>query len=225
MCGTMRFFFDYTTDDRSLRDYRGEEFRSPDDALDFAEAIAQAMKSNLSGDWMDWSVEVRGAEGTKYFSLPVMPVGQTATIAIESHPEARNPSSLLIIDDEPIHSAVISHIAGRVGFTATKVHSYDAACEALGAGRFDCITLDLGLGEHVGVDVLRYLSSIRCSAQIIVISHSGKDVCDDVVELGRALELDVCKSVLKPIDLETLRETLVHIRARSSPQSPSSSLS
>jgi two-component system, chemotaxis family, chemotaxis protein CheY len=221
----MRFFFDYTTDGRSLRDYRGEEFRSPDDALDFAEAIAQAMKSNLTSDWTDWSVEVRSAEGTKYFSLPVMPVGHTATDTIAKTPlEARSPSSLLIIDDEPIHSAVIGRIAGRVGFTVTKVHGYDAACEALGAGRFDCITLDLGLGEHVGVDVLRYLSSIRCGAQIIVISQSEKDVCDDVVELGRALELDVCKSVLKPIDLEMLRETLVHILARSSPRTPSSSL-
>jgi CheY-like chemotaxis protein len=218
----MRFFFDYTTDDRSLRDYRGEEFLSPDDALDFAEATVQTMKSNLTGDWIGWSVEVRSAEGTKYFSLPVMPVRQTTTKAIaKPDRSAKNPSSLLIIEDEPIHSAVISSIAGRVGFTATKAHSYDAACQALGAGRFDCITLDLGLGEHIGVDMLRYLSSIHCSAQIIVISHSEKDVCDDVVELGRALDLNVCQSVLKPIDLETLRETLVHIQAQSLPRTPS----
>jgi DNA-binding response OmpR family regulator len=127
----------------------------------------------------------------------------------------------LIIEDEPIHCAVISRIAGRVGFTATKAFSYDAACKALGAKRFDCITLDLGLGEHIGIDVLRYLSTIRCRAQIIVISHSDKDFCKDVVELGKALDLNVYDAVLKPIDLEALREMLIQTRALSLPQTSS----
>jgi len=215
----MRFFFDYTSLDRSLLDYRGDEFLSPDDAFDFAEATAQTMKNDLNGDWIGWSVEVRSAEGIKYFTLPVVPIRLATTDAIaKSDRPAEKPSSLLIIEDEPIHCAVISRIAGRVGFIATKAPSYDAACKALGATRFDCITLDLGLGEHVGIDVLRYLSTIRCKAQILVISHSDKDVCSDVVELGKALDLNVYDAVMKPIDLESLRETLVHIRALSLPQ-------
>jgi response regulator of citrate/malate metabolism len=88
----------------------------------------------------------------------------------------------------------------------------------LEAGQFDCITLDLGLGEHVGVDVLWYLSTIQCKAEIIVISQSDKNVCDDMVELGRALDLNVYDPVLKPIDLEALRETLLHIQAQSLPR-------
>jgi len=216
----MRFFFDYTSQDRSLLDYRGDEFLSPDDALDFAEATAQTMKGDLNGDWIGWSVEVRSAEGIKYFTLPVVPVRLATTDATaKSDRPAGKPSSLLIIEDEPIHCAVIGRIAARVGFTATKANSYDAACKALGATGFDCITLDLGLGEHVGIDVLRYLSTIRCRAQILVISHSDKDVCNDVVELGKALDLNVYDAVMKPIDLESLRETLVHIRAQSLPQS------
>jgi CheY-like chemotaxis protein len=218
----MRYFFDYTSQDRSLLDYRGDEFLSPEDAFDFAEATAQTMKSDLNGGWMGWSVEVRSAEGIKYFTLPVVPVRQaTADTIAKSDRPAGKPSSLLIIEDEPIHCAVISRIAGRVGFTATKAHSYNAACKASGAKRFDCITLDLGLGEHVGIDVLRYLSTIRCRAQIIVISHSDKVVCNDVVELGKALDLNVYDAVLKPIDLESLRETLVQIRALSLPQTSS----
>jgi len=70
----MRFFFDYTTKDQSLRDYQGDEFLSSRDAFDFAETTAQNLKNNLNGDWIGWSVEVRDAEGTKYYSLPVMPV-------------------------------------------------------------------------------------------------------------------------------------------------------
>jgi|SRR5579864_78834 len=215
----MRFFFDYTSNDRSLRDYRGDEFQSLNDAFDFAEATAQTMKSNLSGDWIGWSVEVRSAEGITYFSLPVTPVRLAATKAsAKSDRTAGKPSSLLIVEDEPIHCAVISRVARRVGFTTTEAHSCDAACKALAERRFDCITLDLGLDEHVGIDVLRYLSAIGCGAQIIVISHSEQEVCDDTVELGRALDLKVFRSVIKPIDLETLREALLHIRALSLPQ-------
>ena len=219
----MRFFFDYTAKDQSLRDYHGDEFLNAHDALDFAEATAQALKSDLNGDWIGWSVEVRDAEGTKYLSLPVMPVRQAATNAIaEPGRSSGNPSSLLIIEDELVHSAILSRIAGGVGFTTAAAHSYEDACNALDAVQFDCITLDLGLGGHVGVDVLRYLATTQCKAQIIVISRSDKNVCREMVELGRALDLNVCESVQKPIDLEALREILEHIRMQSLPRQPAS---
>ncbi len=67
----MRFFFDYTTKDQSLYDYRGDEFRSPQGAIEFAETIAQDLKHSLSSDWIGWRIEVRNAEGVKFFSLPV----------------------------------------------------------------------------------------------------------------------------------------------------------
>jgi two-component system, chemotaxis family, chemotaxis protein CheY len=209
----MRFFFDYTTKDQSLRDYHGEEFRSVEDAFEFAETTAQDLKNNLTRDWMGWSVEVRDAEGTKYFSLPVE-TGLQATNADAEPDQRAKYGSLLVIEDEPIHSALISRIAGKVGFATTTAQSYEDACKVLGARKFDCITLDLGLGEHAGVDVLRYLSTIRCGAHIIVVSQADNDICHDVAELGRALDLNVCDSVPKPIDLEVLRKTLVRIQVQ-----------
>ena len=70
-CCSMRFFIDYTAEGQSLYDYQGEEFLSCNDAFDFAEATAHALKNDLAGLWKGWSVEVRSAEGTKYFSLPI----------------------------------------------------------------------------------------------------------------------------------------------------------
>lgn len=67
----MRFFIDYTAEGKSLYDYQGEEFLSSNDALDFAEATAQALQNHLGGIWKGWSVEVRSAEGKKFFSLPI----------------------------------------------------------------------------------------------------------------------------------------------------------
>jgi CheY-like chemotaxis protein len=211
----MRLFFDYTTRGRAIYDYKGDEFRSFDDAFDFAKTTAETMKHSLNGDWAGWSVEVRDAECKKYLSVPIN-IGPPAATDANAGPDrsAKNPGSLLIIEDALIHSSVISRIARKVGFTITKARTYEDVRNVLRAQEFDCITLDLGLGEHVGVDVLRYLSTIQCTARIIIVSQSDKDVCDDVVELGRALDLNVHGSVPKPIDIEVLHETLKYIQVQ-----------
>lgn len=217
----MRFFFDYTTRDQSLRDYQGDEFLSSKAAFEFAEATAQNLKSSLNGDWKAWSVDVRDAAGKVYFSLPVM-LGQQAKINANegSVQTVKNRTSLLIVEDAPIHSAVISQIASKIGFVTSEARGYEDACEVLDARRFDCITLDIGLGEHGGLDVLRRLSTVRCKAQIVVISQADREVCDDMVEIGRALDLNVRAFVQKPIDIDALRDTLVRIQAQSLPQMP-----
>jgi len=66
-----RYFFDYTTKDRSLYDFQGDDFLSSKDAYEFAQATAQSLKNSLAGEWLGWSVEVRNVEGRKLFSLPV----------------------------------------------------------------------------------------------------------------------------------------------------------
>ena len=67
----MRYFFDLTRSDNSLLDYKGDEFTSLNAARDFAATTAQLLENNLSGEWAGWAVEVRCAEGKKYFSVPI----------------------------------------------------------------------------------------------------------------------------------------------------------
>jgi hypothetical protein len=67
----MRFFFDYTMKDQSLYDYQGTEFQNSQSAIDFAQEMAQVLKGSLSGEWNNWSIDVRDAVGKKHFSLPV----------------------------------------------------------------------------------------------------------------------------------------------------------
>jgi hypothetical protein len=69
--GMKHFFFDFTTTDQSLYDYRGEKFASLQSAIEFAQETVRMLKHSLSDNWTGWSVEVRGAEGNKYLSLPV----------------------------------------------------------------------------------------------------------------------------------------------------------
>lgn len=74
----MRLFFDYATKDRSLYDYHGNEFRTSEGALDFAQAIAQDLRNSLSGEWDNWSIEVWTPEGKKLVSIPVASTGPSA---------------------------------------------------------------------------------------------------------------------------------------------------
>jgi two-component system, chemotaxis family, chemotaxis protein CheY len=231
----MRLYLDYTSKGRVLYDYAGIEFLSTNDAYNFAAETADALKNQLDSDWTGWSIEVRNADGRKYFTLSLDAAESIPVIdQNDSDPEpatkpndssdqaAKSPCRLLIVEDAAVHSAVIDRIAAKIGFTTSKAHSYEAAFKALSARQFDCITLDLGLGEHVGLDVLRHLSTIQCRAQIIVISQSDKDTCNDVVELGRALDLNVCEALPKPIDLGALRNMLMGIRRQSCSPKPAS---
>jgi hypothetical protein len=67
----MRFFFDYTSKDKSLYDYQGDEFLNSQAAIEFAEATVQVLKHSLAGAWIGWSIVVRDAEGKKFYSLEV----------------------------------------------------------------------------------------------------------------------------------------------------------
>ena len=67
----MRYFFDYRLGDRSLYDYRGDEFNSSKSAIEFATEIAHLLSESLSGEWDGWSVEVREPGGAVVFQMRV----------------------------------------------------------------------------------------------------------------------------------------------------------
>jgi CheY-like chemotaxis protein len=210
----MRFFFDYKAERDTIYDFKGEDFRDDQSALEFAEATVHHLKASLKGDWNTYAVEVRDAEGKKYFSLPITPCDSSIQlIDRRSHQPGTRRVRLLIIEDTDVHAAVIGRSAAKQGFAVTNAPSYENACDILSTEEFDCITLDLGLGDHVGFEILRYLASIHSRTQIIVISATSQETRDDVVELGRALGLRVYASMPKPIDLSALTEMLTHIES------------
>ena len=67
----MRFFFDYATKGQLLHDYRGDEFRDVDAAVEHAAVIAENLQFTLNGEWVGWFIEVRNAEGFKLSTVPI----------------------------------------------------------------------------------------------------------------------------------------------------------
>jgi CheY-like chemotaxis protein len=125
---------------------------------------------------------------------------------------------LLVIDDAALHLAVLSKIAEQVGFRATGAQSVAEASQLVHERAFDCITLDLSLGEESGIEVLHALSKIRCPTPIIVISASGEQACEETVRIGNGLNLNICSPIPKPIQLSALRRALTRIAEESDRQ-------
>jgi hypothetical protein len=93
----MRYFFDYTTKDQSLLDYQGDEFLSPQGAVEFAETLGQLLSNKLANDWHGWTIEVRNADGKRLFSLQIGDQAERKTPALVDHlPAARAYSKVTV---------------------------------------------------------------------------------------------------------------------------------
>ncbi|MDU0959751.1 MAG: response regulator, partial [Bradyrhizobium sp.] len=57
-------------------------------------------------------------------------------------------NQLLVIEDAEVHLSILRKIAVQCGYEATCVTSVDAAAELLRSRTFECITLDLSLGDR-----------------------------------------------------------------------------
>jgi len=84
------------------------------------------------------------------------------------------PLRLLVVDDDNLHRMIICRVASKAGFAPAGAATYEEAVQLSQDNTFDCITLDLSLGEHAGIEILRHLWVIGCKAPIIIVSG-----CDD----------------------------------------------
>jgi DNA-binding NtrC family response regulator len=118
---------------------------------------------------------------------------------------------ILVIDDANLHQSIVSRIATQAGFTTTGANSVGEAARLLRGRSFDCITLDLSLGEESGVEILKLLAELKCRTPVIVISGSENSVRDETLRIGNFLNLNLCPPVAKPIDLAALRSILARV--------------
>lgn len=121
---------------------------------------------------------------------------------------------LLIVDDDRVHRMVISRIARQAGYEVDEAATYEAALRLMDQGSHACVTLDLSLGDHGGLDVLQHLAQIGFAAPIIVVSGSDDTVRQEAVIVAQRLGVNVCAAFGKPMNLSHLRILLCEIRKR-----------
>ena len=139
---------------------------------------------------------------------------QTETLEANGRSAAATNASprLLVIDDDHLHRMIVCRVAAKAGFAPVAAASYEEAAALAQETAFDCITLDLSLGAHVGVEMLRHLWVIGCKAPIIIISGADDVICRETVKVAKSLNLNILEPVPKPVDLAILRYTLERLK-------------
>jgi DNA-binding NtrC family response regulator len=120
---------------------------------------------------------------------------------------------LLVIDDDNLHRMIICRVAAKAGYLPAGAATYDEAAELARNNAFDCITLDLSLGEHAGVELLRHLWVIGCKATVIIISGCDDTTCSESRRIAESLKFKVWESIAKPVNLAVLRDSLERLKA------------
>jgi two-component system, chemotaxis family, chemotaxis protein CheY len=117
-------------------------------------------------------------------------------------------NELLVIEDTHVHLSILRKIASQEGFEATCVDTVESAIEVLQKRSFDCITLDLSLGERSGDEILAFLAQLNSRTPILLISGAEGEDRDDKIRFATSLGLIVYPQFRKPVDLPMLRKTL-----------------
>ena len=115
---------------------------------------------------------------------------------------------ILIVDDEPDFLIVVRRVAERLGYEAETMTNGRLFKEAY--IRFDpsVIILDMIMPEVEGIELVEYLASVECRAQIVVISGFTPIYATTAVIIGEAKGLLSISRLAKPVSLATLTATL-----------------
>lgn len=66
---------------------------------------------------------------------------------------------LLVVDDEPVQCLIVTRATAALGFAAESAASLEEAIGRIARYRYDVIVVDLSLGEHEGISLLRTIAA------------------------------------------------------------------
>jgi response regulator of citrate/malate metabolism len=123
-------------------------------------------------------------------------------------------NSVVVVEDDfrvaRVHAEVVAGLDALQ--VVAVVHSASAALDAVRQHQPDLVLLDLYLPDASGLDLLRRLRSLAAPPNVIVISAAR-----DVRSVRAAMRHGILQFLLKPLDLDSLRERLrcyVQLQAR-----------
>jgi DNA-binding NtrC family response regulator len=114
---------------------------------------------------------------------------------------------LLVVDDEPIVSAVIRRVAEPAGFEVLTCSSADDAIAILARRPADLAFVDLRLPGSSGIDLLRQIRDSVPACEVVLIS--GFATIDSAVE---AVKLGARDYLTKPLDFPRVNALLKDVR-------------
>lgn len=115
---------------------------------------------------------------------------------------------LLIIDDEPAFAKFIQQVAQSCGYDATVTTNHDDFMDALVSREPAVIITDLSMPGMDGIELLRFLATARCKANILIVSGFDRRVVETTGRLGSAMGLRIAGTLAKPLRAADLRLAL-----------------
>lgn len=119
---------------------------------------------------------------------------------------------VLVVDDDPIQRRVIAKLAAQAGHQVVVAASVAEAEQLLNASAFDCVTVDLGLSDGNGADVLYLIADKSPAAHVLIITGESGQPLESTQQVARDNALHVHDVFIKPLDLVGLRASLVRER-------------
>ncbi len=117
---------------------------------------------------------------------------------------------LLVVDDDLVQRTIIGKIGTRLGYDTVIASTFEMASELLQREAFDIMTLDLSLGEHDGVELLRLVADCKLYAMpIVIISGCEERILNSTKRVAEGLDLSLTRCLTKPLNIDNLRDALL----------------
>jgi len=120
---------------------------------------------------------------------------------------------LLVVEDDQVHRMIIRKLAVALDFDVVEAAGYDNAIKLLNGGIFDCISLDLSLGVHHGLEVLQYLVSAGRKMPILIVSGGNPASLKAVASYAEVHYVPILHTMKKPMDLAGLKARLAELKS------------
>ena len=124
------------------------------------------------------------------------------------HKCRENMSTILIVDDSAFQRKIIKSTIGDLVDTILEASNGAAALEAARTHRVECITLDLGLPEMTGFEVLTAFHAQGAHPPVIVITADIQDTSK-----SRCLALGAHAVLQKPLNKDLVRSVISGVLA------------
>ncbi len=124
-----------------------------------------------------------------------------------------NRNRILIVDDERDISAFIVEVAVQCGYDTFATDDAEEFRVRVRSWQPSHIVLDLSMPAVDGIELLRFLATENCKAQVVIASGFDSKVIDSARQLAEERGLSIGGTLKKPIRVEDLKTLLEKIKS------------